>query len=88
MAGTLDTTENNLGFARLSLPEGSDSEVLDPANVALFQNFDTMGAALSNAGYSDAQINQMTKNDMVYAIKTIIESGNASSLFPEEEPVT
>ena len=47
----------------------ADKDVVSAANFAKFQNIGTMRTALQAVGYTAAQLDTMTANDMVYALK-------------------
>lgn len=47
----------------------TDRDAVSAANFAKFQSVGTMRTALSGYGYTAAQLDGMSHNDMVYALK-------------------
>lgn len=80
----LDITKNNLSNIALSTPAGQ----VDPAAHMAAQDIDTMVDFLMDDDLVDYplsadDIRKMTKNDLVYAVRSVFERGGYT---PPEEP--
>lgn len=65
----LDITENNLSNLRIA--QDSDTDSFSAQMHADAQNITTLRAALTTAGYTDEQLDTMTKNDMIFALRGV-----------------
>lgn len=61
-----DNTKNNFGNVRSTLKKG---KTISAADSAKFQTISTMETALATFGYTDKQMNVMSKNDKNYALR-------------------
>lgn len=61
-----DISKSNLGRARVALKKG---QTVSAADSSKFQTISTMETALATFGYTDKQMNVMSKNDKTFALR-------------------
>jgi hypothetical protein len=69
---------NHMGFVaknKVSLAGDANSGVATPANYASVASMRTRLAAINGSYYTTAMLDAMTENDMVYALRTLDDSG-------------
>lgn len=66
MASGLDISSNMAGNKEVNLKYG---QVISPTNLAIFQTFTTLRTYLLTQGYTNATLDPMTKNDMIFAAR-------------------
>lgn len=64
----VDNTKNSVVYTRINLKKG---QVISPAQLVNYQSIDSLNDALSTAGYTDDQLNVLSKNDKVYALRKV-----------------
>lgn len=65
-SGRRDNTTNVAGGAVLPLKK---NQVVAAADLAKFQSIDSLETYLLTQGYTQAKLNAMTKNDMIFATR-------------------
>lgn len=67
----LDITQNNLSNQQIT--QDSETNSFSAKRAYHAQNIASIKAILSDAGYSDATLLAMTKNDLIYAYRLVPE---------------
>lgn len=67
-----DITSNNASNQKINLKAG---QTISPANLAIFQDIASLRTYLLTQGYTDAQLDKMLKNDLIYAARKKLAVG-------------